>query len=674
MRNLSPLAASLQTMNHSRRSTVMTGSRRRAALDGPGPWIVFAIGLLLMLAAAIARADESATARRTDRFNATLPSRGTVRIVNISGDVVATAGREFSAVCTTTVSAATKARAEELLGQTRIEQSRDGDEVTLESLWPDMEERSNGRRMIYRRGKSRTARCPDCRITTRFELVVPPGVRAVLQTVNGDVSVQGADGELELQSVNGNVLVRGSRRGVAAKTVNGKVDVDAAVAPAGSALELATVSGSVTLALPKEAKFELSASTMNGSIESTFPLAPSEESMAWAEAHTPPPPPATAPKAERPEAPPREPRTPRPPRRVVVERDGDETIVDVAELERELEESMRDVERQVRESTREIERSSRAFHFNLPGRQYHGSIGQGGARVRLSTLNGKILLLAAGTKESEARSLVSRSTMVVTVPRAAIAPMAPKMKVKVKIPRVEVRPHVAGELPEEDTIVRGDIAGDFLATSGSGTYRIGNVSGKVNILTRSGEIHVQSAGSAAELKSYGGDISVGRVGGEFKAQTLAGDIRAGAVGGSASVETTGGDIKVERVGGSADARTGGGDVILAAVAGSVVAETGGGEIRVVVLARDPKNGVRVRNSGGDVTLTLPSNFRGEFELQASNVDSDETAIRSEFPEVSVTRRAGTQQASGTVNGGGPKVVVRTSSGSIRIRKGPAAGS
>ncbi|HEY6050155.1 MAG TPA: hypothetical protein VIZ58_02835, partial [Thermoanaerobaculia bacterium] len=97
-------------------------------------------------------------------------------------------------------------------------------------------------------------------------------------------------------------------------------------------------------------------------------------------------------------------------------------------------------------------------------------------------------------------------------------------------------------------------------------------------------------------------------------------------------------------------------------------------IRVVVLARDPKNGVKVRNSGGDVTLTLPSNFRGEFELQASNVDSDETAIRSEFPEIAVTRRAGTQQASGTVNGGGPKVVVRTSSGSIRIRKGPAAGS
>jgi len=174
------------------------------------------------------------------------------------------------------------------------------------------------------------------------------------------------------------------------------------------------------------------------------------------------------------------------------------------------------------------------------------------------------------------------------------------------------------------------------------------------------------------LKTYGGDIQVGGVTGDLKAQTLAGDIHAGAVSGMAIAETSGGDIRVERVGASAEARTGGGDIVLPAVGGSVVAESGGGEIRIVVTSRDPKNGVRVRNSGGDVTRTLPANFRGEFELTASDVDSDDTAIRSEFPEIAVTRRSGSQQASGIVNGGGTRVVIRTSSGSIRIRRGPAA--
>jgi hypothetical protein len=104
----------------------------------------------------------------------------------------------------------------------------------------------------------------------------------------------------------------------------------------------------------------------------------------------------------------------------------------------------------------------------------------------------------------------------------------------------------------------------------------------------------------------------------------------------------------------------------------VVAETGGGEVRIVVLSREPKTGINVRNSGGDVTLTLPANFKGEFDLAASDVDSDETAIRSDFPEITVTRRSGSQQASGSLNGGGPRVVVRTSSGSIRIRRGSPA--
>ena len=259
--------------------------------------------------------------------------------------------------------------------------------------------------------------------------------------------------------------------------------------------------------------------------------------------------------------------------------------------------------------------------------------------------------------------------MTVTVPNVHVR--VPNMQVRVQSPRVPRPPAEPGD-EDEDDVVRGNVAGDFLANAGTSGYRLGNVTGKVHILTHSGEIHVASVGSGAELKTYGGDIRVGAVTGDLKAQTLAGDILAKAVSGAVVVETSGGDIRVERVGSSAEARTAGGDIVLRAVGGGVVAETGGGEVQIAVLAREPKNGIRVRNSGGDVTLTLPSNFKGEFDLTASGMDSDETAIRSDFPEVSVTRRAGMQQGTGTVNGGGPRVVVKTSSGSIRIRKGPAA--
>ncbi len=302
-------------------------------------------------------------------------------------------------------------------------------------------------------------------------------------------------------------------------------------------------------------------------------------------------------------------------------------------------------------------------------RSYSGSIGQGGGKMRLSTLNGSIAVLASGTKESEARPLVpERHRFAVAVPEVHVRTARPVVRVA---PRAVIPP---APDESEEPIVRGDVSGDFLATSGGGTYQIGRVSGTVKILTNSGEIHVASAGAGADLKTSGGDIQIGPVGGDLKAQTLAGDIRAGAVGGSISVETSGGDIRVERVGGSAGARTGGGDIILPSVRGGIEAHTGGGDVRVALVAREVKGGVSIRDSGGDVTLTLPSDFRGEVSLEVREGDQQETLIRSEFSEIAVSRQRDSQRASGVLNGGGPKVLVQTQSGTIRLRKGPPAGS
>jgi len=637
-------------------------SPRRDPLAGPGPWIAFAIGLLIMLLASILRADD-AIAKRTDRFNGTLAPRSTLRVENVSGDVVVSGGREFSAVCNTTVTASTQSRADDALAKTRIVQSRDGDELSLETEWPEMEgERHRDRSKNYVWRGKRSARCPDCRINIRFDVVVPPGVVAILHTVNGEVRIQGVDGQLDAQSVNGNVTVRGSRRDVRAQTVNGKVEVAADAAPPGSNFDLKTISGSVSLVLPKDARFDLTASTMNGSIESNFPLP--------AQAAALPPEPPETPQAPKAEVPPRAVRTPR---RVVIDRDGSDTIVDVEQLQKELEEAMKTVDVQVRESMRIVERESHRMKFVIPGGEYRGSIGAGGARVRLSNLNGRIAVLAAGAKESDVRQLLARRTWTVRVPSVPIPD--PQVRVITR-PRAVQAPRARRhtEVDPDEEIVKGDVSGDFIATEGAGSYRIGRVGGKVTILTHSGEIHVASAAGPADLKSYGGDIEIGPVGGELRAQTLAGDIRAGNVAGAAVAQTSGGDIRIGRVSGSADAKTAGGDIVLQAVEGSVHAETGGGEVRVTILTREPRGGISIRNAGGDVTLIVPANFKGDLDLTALDADLDETAIRSDFPEIAVTRRSGSQQGSGSLNGGGPKVTVRTSSGSIRIRKGPSAGS
>ncbi|HEX9148718.1 MAG TPA: hypothetical protein VF958_06100, partial [Thermoanaerobaculia bacterium] len=67
-------------------------------------WLLLALGAALMLlAAGTARGDE--TANRTDRISANLPSGATLRLDNVSGDVIAVPGREFTAVATIVVAA-----------------------------------------------------------------------------------------------------------------------------------------------------------------------------------------------------------------------------------------------------------------------------------------------------------------------------------------------------------------------------------------------------------------------------------------------------------------------------------------------------------------------------------------------------------------------------------------
>jgi DUF4097 and DUF4098 domain-containing protein YvlB len=635
-----------------------TPSRRERRPDRVGLWVLLALGVLLMLAAAVGGAEEAGvTARRTDRFNATLAPGWTLRIENVSGDISAAPGQGFSAVVTVSVSAPTRQKAEELLRATTVLQKTADRELLLRSVWPYGERGAFSPRMfldpnpgVRRHGE---ARCGDCRITAQYRVTVPAGVRVILQRVKGDVRADGLDAEVEAHSVNGAVSVQSAGRSVAAESVNGKIDVALQSLPPSVALQAKTVNGAVLVTLPKDAKFDLSVSTMNGTISSTFPLPSRRE-------------------AQETEEPPRKtdrsgPDRGQAPRRVVVRHAGEDDVVDVEALRKEIDESLKQVDVEVRDSLRELR------HLNLSSLrgQYEGSVGQGGGKVRVSTLNGSIAVLAAGTREAEAKPLVpDRRSFAVTIPEIHVHPR-PLVQAAPRVfaPRVFVLPG-----RPQDSVVRGDVSGDFLATSGGGSYAIGRVTGSVKILTRCGEIHVASAGAGADLKSYGGDVQIGPVTGDLKARTLAGDILAGAVSGSVSLETTGGDIRADAVGGSAGARTGGGDIVLPSVKGGVEAVTSGGDVSVGIASREARGGVLIRNSGGDVTLTLPADFRGDVDLQVHEPGDEDALIRSDFPEVTLTRQHGRQRAAGVLNGGGPSVVVETHSGSIRLRKGPAAGS
>ncbi len=660
------LSLTMNTMKLSKHRGLAESPSARA--DRLAVWILLALGLLLMFVSVSVGKAEQPAATRVQRFNGSIAAGQTIHVENISGDIVASPGREFAAVVTLTVSAETQAKADEILKKTEIASNHDDDGWNLETVWPGR--RSGGR------GNRRGNPCDQCRISARYEIVVPPGVTAELQTVNGDVRVRDVDGELNVSTVNGSVEVRGIRKSISAQTVNGKVDAVAQALPSDAEVSIQTVNGDVTLTLPPDARFEFEASTMNGRIASTFPLPPrAPETVVWdgqGSRHGS--------------------KTPKPDKGgksgpyVVQDEDGETHVVDLSELDEELSDSMRQVEISIERGMTdkmngEVETQLRHIRVPNPHREYSGSIGKGGASIHMQTLNGAVLLLAAGAKEASAKPLISeRSSFVVTVPKVRVH-VAPVIAQVPPAPPAPPAPHAAPPVPPraplppvapppdmDGEIVRGNVAGDFLSTSTESSYRIGNIAGRARILTHSGEIQVGSVGAGADLKTFGGDIVSGPVTGDLKASTMAGDIRAGSVSGAALADTAGGDIVIERVGGNLDAKTAGGDIVVQRVGGAVRAVTSGGDVRIGLGSTDVKGGVTIHNSGGDVTLTLPQGCKADVDLFVSGADEDEQAIRSEFPNLTVSKRPGSQHATLSLNGGGEKIVVKTTSGTIRLKK------
>jgi hypothetical protein len=120
-----------------------------------------------------------------------------------------------------------------------------------------------------------------------------------------------------------------------------------------------------------------------------------------------------------------------------------------------------------------------------------------------------------------------------------------------------------------------------------------------------------------------------------------------------------------------NARTGGGDIVLKKVRGPVTAHTSGGSITCEISGAAVPGG-ELSTSGGDVTVTLPANYKADVEIHVIGGEPDSDSIVSQFSGISVSRRSGQIVGEGKLNGGGPKLMIRSSSGVVTIKKGPAA--
>ncbi len=217
----------------------------------------------------------------------------------------------------------------------------------------------------------------------------------------------------------------------------------------------------------------------------------------------------------------------------------------------------------------------------------------------------------------------------------------------------------------------GNVASDVSLRTGGGSIKVNSAKGKIEADSGGGSVTVVSGLQGAVLETGGGSILVERCAGRVKATTGGGSIDLGDIGGPAEMETSGGSIRLSSAKGPVRAETGGGSIELNGVP-SARAETGAGGIIVkFVAAGSERADSELETSAGDITVYLAPNLN--ISVRAAIEVANGHEIRSEFPEIRVATEGGdygpkTVSAEGSVNGGGPVLKVRTTTGDISFRR------
>ncbi|HEV2803540.1 MAG TPA: DUF4097 family beta strand repeat-containing protein [Chthoniobacterales bacterium] len=178
-----------------------------------------------------------------------------------------------------------------------------------------------------------------------------------------------------------------------------------------------------------------------------------------------------------------------------------------------------------------------------------------------------------------------------------------------------------------------------LRTIGSG--RIGDIDGAVKAMMRGGSVQFHNVTGPVRARTDGGSITVHDIGGDLDATSNGGSVAAGRVTGKVFARANGGSIAIAEATDAIDVRAAGGSV-------------------AAYISKQPRSDSKLIAEAGNVELRLPESI-------AMNIDAACSAGRlsSDF---SLYGHQDDDRLKGTINGGGPLVMVRASAGNVYIRK------
>jgi hypothetical protein len=236
---------------------------------------------------------------------------------------------------------------------------------------------------------------------------------------------------------------------------------------------------------------------------------------------------------------------------------------------------------------------------------------------------------------------------------------------------------------EKGDITVADMAKAISVTNGVGNIEIRDTGGDVDIETRKSDIKVSDTRGSIKISGHGGEINIsGATGGLTIDGEFYGAIRADKVAKGVRFVSHRTDLTLSQLAGHMEASPGHLEIfdapgnVTVRTQDDITLENTGGKVKIenrrgnveVRFSAPPKDDIEIDNASAGITLSLPES--SSFEIVADCHSGD---IDSEFQADSLKLTSGSKSGDSHLegkygNGRGPKIILKTSYGSISIRK------
>jgi DUF4097 and DUF4098 domain-containing protein YvlB len=225
--------------------------RRRAT------WTGAILGTLAALFVLALQAHASEQGSETEEFHQTYPlsAGGRIELENINGAVHISAWDRSEVK----VDAVKRAWSKQRLEEAKIRINASEDSISIRTEYPEHNQ------TFWNDGHENQP------ASVEYTVTIPRNAHLdSVNLVNGSLDLDGLGGEIKASCVNGKLAARNLGGRAELSTVNGKLE--AKVERLESPLEVSSVNAAVLVTLPSDAKADLEASTVNGSLDDDFGL------------------------------------------------------------------------------------------------------------------------------------------------------------------------------------------------------------------------------------------------------------------------------------------------------------------------------------------------------------------------------------------------------------------